>query len=68
MIQISDKHRSALCWLSKANGDLAKAIHAMTDGKYQTAYSKSERVRESMRQLLDVDRNLTMDDRDQPNL
>ena len=64
MEEISEKHMSALRWLAKANTDLAEAIQSVTNKQYATAYSKALRVRESIRQLLEVDRDLTSDDCD----
>lgn len=64
MEEISDKHMSGFRWLTKANTDLAEAIHSMSNKQYATAYSKALRVQESIRQLLEVDRDLTSEDHD----
>lgn len=64
MKEISDRYMSALLWLTKANTDLAEAIHSVSNKQYAVAYSKALRVQESIRQLLEVDKDLTSDDRD----
>lgn len=64
MEEISDRYMSALRWLTKANIDLAEAIHSVANKKYAVAYSKVLRVKESIRQLLEVDQDLTAEDHD----
>lgn len=63
MEEISDSHLSALKWLAKADYDLSRAIQSMLDRRYQDAHGEASRVRESIRQLLEVDQDLT--DKDQ---
>lgn len=59
MEEISDRHLSALKWMAKANFDLARATQSVLDRKYADAYGEILRVQESIRQLLEVDRDLT---------
>lgn len=65
MEEISDRHISALKWLGKANEDLSKAIQFALDRKYFQAYGSATRVQESIRQLLEVDKDLTLQDKDE---
>ena len=67
MEELSVRHQSALDWLTKANYDLALAIIELKNGNYETAYMKSTRVQESIRQLLEVDCNLSPMDRNNDN-
>ena len=63
MEEISDRHISALKWLAKADLDLSRTIQSMLDRRYADAYSETLRVKESIRQLLEVDHDLA--DKDQ---
>jgi hypothetical protein len=62
MEQISDKHFGALLYLAKANNDLSRAIQFLLNKKYADAYGETLRVRESIRLILEVDKELTPDD------
>jgi len=65
MKDYSNNHKEGFGFLIKALDDLTKAIVGMRDGEYKTAYLKTVRVRESIRQILEVQVNLTEFDRNE---
>ena len=65
MVEISDRHMEALKWLAKASSDLSKATQSLLDKKYADAYYEATRVQETMRQLLEVQQDLTKNDQNE---
>jgi len=63
MKEISDRHHEALQFLAKANEDIVKAEQAILDDKFADAYGFATRVSESMRQIFEVQKDLTNDDK-----
>lgn len=65
MSQISDRHREALAFIAKTHEDLALTAMFLLDGKSAQAYGKLLRAKESIRMILEVQRDLTDTDVDE---
>jgi len=65
MEEFSDRHFEALQYLVKANNDLSLAIQNTVNKKFHEAYGYTSRVRESIRLILEVDKSLSSEDKDQ---
>ena len=64
MKEISDRHHEALAFIAKTHEDLALASLFLLDGKAAQAYGHVTRAKESIRQILEVQQDLTPDDKD----
>jgi len=62
--RIDGRFLMALQWIIKCDEDSTKAKFAITRGDYGSAYGYATRMRESIRQLLEVDRVLRESDTD----
>ncbi|QLH10269.1 hypothetical protein [Nitrosarchaeum sp. AC2] len=65
MEKISDRHREALAFIAKTHEDLALASMFLLDSKAAQAYGHVTRAKESIRQILEVQQDLTPEDKDQ---
>ena len=62
---ISDKHHEALAFIAKAHEDLAKASMFLLDKKAAQAFGHLTRAKESIRQIIEVQEDLTSKDKDE---
>jgi len=65
MEKISDRHHEALAFIAKTHEDLAKASMFLLDGKAAQAYGHVTRAKESIRLILEVQKDLTPEDKDE---
>jgi len=65
MEKLSDRHKEALAFIAKTNEDLALASMFLLDGKAAQAFGHMTRAKESIRQILEVQQDLTPEDKDE---
>lgn len=65
MEELSDRHHEALQFISKTQEDLALAAMFLLDKKAAQAFGHISRAKESIRQILEVQHDLTPDDKDE---
>lgn len=64
MKEISDRHHEALGFIAKTHEDLSAASMLLLDGKAAQAFGHMMRAKESIRQILEVQADLTPEDKD----